>query len=401
MAIKLDISNAQVDLNSQEIRKISERISGIEKPPFATHEPNFREIKSLAGKYRKKRNVIILGNGGSINNIIAFHGSLKQYVKDKNVYMVRTMEPSYLKEIRDRCPKKDTLVVPVSKSGTNICPLEGMLYFSGYDMLFITSLDRGVLIEISKKHNIDVMEHPDIGGRFTGRTSCPFGPAELLGIPITEINKGALSMYKSCDPDVPLKKNPAKQLAVLLYSLEKKGYIEIFCPIYSVYLSSFSMLIIQLMHESVCKNGQGQTILCEMGPEIQHHTTQRFFGGKKNMVGVFVVVDKHDESSAKISVQKDLRDIPLRNGSLGDLDGLNLSRALKYEFEGVHSHAIHDRIPNVVISVSEITPRTVGEFLAFWQYVAMYSSAIRGVNPYNQPEVEYAKDVSFRMIRKK
>jgi glucose-6-phosphate isomerase len=399
MTIKLDISNAQVDLNSKEVRKISERISSIEKPHFATHEPNFREIKDLAKKYKNKKNIIVLGNGGSINNIIAFYGSLKKYVK-KNVFMVRTMEPAFLKEVRDKCPKKDTLVVPVSKSGTNICPLEGMFYFSGYDTLLITSLDRGVLIEISKRHGIDMMEHPDIGGRYTGRTSCPFGPAELIGIPITEINKGALSMYKSCDPNVPVKKNPAKQLALILYDLEKKGYLEIFCPIYSIYLSSFSLLITQLMHESVCKKGQGQTILCEMGPEIQHHSTQRFFGGKKNMLGVLVTVEKHDEGNTSISVEKDLRDIPLRDGSLGDLDGLNLSKALKYEFEGVHHHAIHDKIPHIVISVSEITPKTVGEFLAFWQYVAMYSSAIRGVNPYNQPEVEYAKDVSFRMIRK-
>ena len=394
MGIKIDTSSSLIDSDSPEARKLS----SIGKPHFATHEPDFGEISRLAGKYSDRKNIVILGNGGSINNIIALHGSLRRYVR-KDAYMVSTMEPSYLKEVRDRCPRKETVVFPISKSGTNICPLEGMLYFSGYDMLFITSNDRGVMLEISRRQGTDMMEHPDIGGRFSGRTSCALGPAELMGIPIKEIDRGALSMYGSCDPGVALKRNPAKQLAIMLYLLEKKGYTEIFCPIYSVYLSSFSMLITQLMHESVCKRGKGQTILCQTGPEIQHHSTQRFFGGRRNMAGVLVSVDRH-ENDEKIRVQKGLRGIPLRNGTLGDLNGLSLSSALKYEFEGIRRHALHEKIPHAVISVSDISPRTAGEFLALWQYVALYSATLRGVNPYDQPEVEYAKDVSFRMIRK-
>ena len=36
------------------------------------------------------------------------------------------------------------------------------------------------------------------------------------------------------------------------------------------------------MHESFGKDKLGQSYFGGQGPEMQHHTSQRFFGGRKN-----------------------------------------------------------------------------------------------------------------------
>jgi glucose-6-phosphate isomerase len=33
--------------------------------------------------------------------------------------------------------------------------------------------------------------------------------------------------------------------------------------------------------------------------------------------------------------------------------------------------------------------------MAFWQMFAVYSSILRGVDPFNQPQVENSKNISF------
>jgi len=345
-------------------------------------------------RFKNLKNIIVLGNGGSINNTIAILGALSD--GKKNSFFLSTMEPDEIARIKSLCNKDETLVMPVTKSGTNICPLEGLLSFLNYSILPVTSGDRGVLLEISKRRKMDYIEHPDVGGRFSGRTSCAFAPASFMGIDVKGVNKGAMEMYKKCAPDVPIEKNPALQISAALYLLEQRGYTEVFCSTYSTRMVSFLPLIVQIMHESVCKNGKGQAFYGGMGPETQHHTNQRFFGGRKNVVGLFTKVERFVNDS-DIEVPKDLSNIPLRGGKFGDIDKGSYSKHLGFELEGVLDNTKRDSIPHIIISVDKVTPESVGEYLALWQYIGVYSSILRDVNPFDQPAVEYAKDVSFKL----
>ncbi len=379
---KLDFSRIKLD-----------RIRSMEVPSFVSHEPDFRAIEKGVARFRGLKNIVVMGNGGSINNIKALHGALNK--GGKNVFFLSTMEPGEIGRIKLMCNRDETLVMPVTKSGTNVCPLEGLLSFLDYPMLPVTSGDRGVLLEISRRRKLDYIEHPDVGGRFSGRTSCAFAPASFMGIDIKKVNKGALEMYQRCAPNVRIEKNPALMVSSALYLLEKKGYTEVFCQTYSTRLVSFLPLITQIMHESVCKKGAGQTFYGGLGPETQHHTNQRFLGGRKNAVGLFTRVRGFD-NDVEISVPKDLMDIPLRSGKLGDISG-SCSEHLGFELEGVLDSTRKAGIPHIIISVKRVTPESAGEYLALWQYVGVYSALLRGVNPYDQPDVENAKEVSFRL----
>ena len=206
-------------------------------------------------------------------------------------------------------------------------------------------------------------------------------------------------MYKKCSPKIPIENNLALQLSVALYQLDKEGYTEIFTPVYSEQLLGMLALIIQLIHESTGKDGKGQTIYGGFAPESHHHANQRFFGGRKNVVGIFMRVDNQEDIKSKVKIPNSLQDIKLRDGYLRDIDGITYAKALEFEYEGTRQDAIRKKIPHAAITLDKITPRAIGELLAFWQYVAVYSSVLRDVDPYDQPQVESSKSISFSLTK--
>ncbi len=359
---------------------IRETRTGID---FAAYKEDVSLLRKALKKYQKYKSIIIIGNGGSVNSFRAVYGSLGS---EKKAVFLTTTDPSFIEQTKKNFRSKDTLVIAVSKSGETVGVIESFLAFSGYRKLAITQ-NKGALYEIAVKEGIEVIEHPDIGGRFSGLTSSCFVPALLCGIDAESIDKGARRIYRNSAD--------AQKLASVLYSLEEKGFTEIMCAAYSPRLLSFFPLIVQLMHETACKSGKGMTVYGDEGPEVQHHTSQRFFGGRRNVVGLFIrTVEQHSD---KIKVPEKLKEIKIRDGTLEDMDKIPYSKALEFEFEGTKEAAVKSGMPVAVISVDKINAEAVGELMAFWQCVAVYSALLRGVNPYDQPAVEESKRISFEL----
>jgi glucose-6-phosphate isomerase len=393
----LQLDNSKLQIKSfSSLKKKLDRIKKQELPSFERYHEDLNKLHQTIRKYGKYKNLILIGNGGSNTSFGAFYHALVPLEAKNKVFILTTMEPDLLKELKLLFPKKNTLVMPVSKSGTTIGNLESLFALPEYKVLPITSPNEGALSAIADKEKYDIIPHPEIGGRFSGLTASAFAPAMFLGIDVVDIDEGARAMYTYCNHLVPIENNPALQLAASLYLLEKKGYSEVFCPIYSSKLVGFSNLIVQLMHESVCKKHTGQTFYCADAPEAQHHTNQRFFGGQKNVVGLFITADQHDTES-KVKVPDVAEHIPVRNGTIGDIDDVPYAKALEYEFQGTFRDAIANKIPVGWIHLDKITPFSVGEFLGFWHYVAVYSALLRDVNPYDQPHVETSKNLSFKL----
>ena len=160
------------------------------------------------------------------------------------------------------------------------------------------------------------------------------------------------------------------------------------------------MIITQLFHESFGKARKGLTVLAVEAPESQHHTNQRFFGGRRNMIGCFL--SAHDGSrDIIVTVPESLRDISLCGSFLGDLHKQSLMRSFRSEYEGTVAYAKESDIPTIEISIPEISAYEIGNLMAFWHYVSVFSSLLRGVNPYDQPEVERSKEIALRQRRKR
>ena len=364
-------------------------------PEFATYKPDITQIKKQFAPYEKYKNYIVIGNGGSISSLVGFWGAFGSS-SSKILEIVSTMEPDYLHELKQKYHTRDTLVIAISKSGTTVGVIESLMYFKSYPVLVITSIGEGTLSAVAEKMGWQQVEHRAIGGRFTGRTAVAYGPAQLVGIDITGIEKGAAAATEA------MKKmdSPAWRAAKFLYECDTSGgRNEIFLPIYSKFLIGFNHLVTQLIHESVGKEDKGLSVVAAEAPESQHHTNQRFFGGPKNMVGVFVTVAKsrHDE---KIEVPESIKNITLRSGTMDDLNDADLHHSLTCEARGTMGDAQEQGIPFAHIELEEVTPEVIGEYMVFWQLVAYYSALIRGVNPLDQPQVERSKEISLELRTK-
>lgn len=343
-----------------------------------------KNLEDIKDKYK---NVLVIGNGGSITSFEAMFWAL---CSDKDAKTVWTMDPFYLKRIKRDFKKEDTIVIAVSKSGNTLGQLESLMYFKDYDVVVVTEKERGALSEIAQKLDWKIIEHPPIGGRFSAGTSSTLTSAYMAGMDIVNIQKGIISGYK-------LLKNEAFSLSKYYFDKEKNGYEEVYVSIYSEALEKFQNLIIQLMHESVCKDGKGQTFYTAMGPESQHHTNQRFLGGKKNVIGTFIISGSENDES--VSIPEEISDINYKGVRLSDFNKMKYSLALSAEYLGTKQDADKLEVPNVTIKIEKIDEESIGELISFWQMVAFYSSILRGVNPFDQPAVENSKNITLQIIK--
>lgn len=366
---------------------------------FTKVQPDMNKILELAGKYGKAENLIIVGRGGSVSTFRAFWHSLGKYISGKNVYFVDTVDPDYIFYVKDRCTHEDSLVVAISKSGTTVDVIENVLVFSDFPQVVITTDSDNPLKQIAEERGYDILPHQEIGGRFSGLTEVGLFPAILSGLDISEVRKGAVQAYSDFGIDSRDDGN-AKKLALVIKELSGKGYDQIFLPVYSRKIFAFSELIAQLINESAAKEGKGISTVIAEGPESQHFLNQRFFGGPKNMVGVFVSVSSFGEEETVV-VPENLKNAILRNGNLGHLDGMKLSDSMKFELQGTYEEAKNNKIPAIKLEVDRVDEFNLGYFTAFWHVFAVYLARAFEINPFDQPEVEGSKNISFELRKNK
>ena len=375
-------------MNDKEYKELSNNLENT-KAPFALHTPDFEKIKTLTEKYKDFKNIILIGQGGQVQPVIAYYESLMKYTSKKTLYVLNSQDPDYALYVKSKCSKENTLVIASSKSGNTASTLEMLFLFDNYKTVAIATEGKGTLWQIVKKRNLDYLPvAKDIGGRFTGTSESAYFPLSLLGADIKKIHEGAQEFYSNPEP--------AMIVSCALHIAEQKNYTEVFAPIYSKLLYGFSGIITQLCHESFGKDNKGLTFLCSEAPESQHHTNQRFFGGRKNMVGFFIRTANF-RNNITMKCPEDLEDIPFSDKTLKNLN-LPYSTALHYEFEGTQKDAKNSKIPSIVLTINQIDEYNMGSLMAFWQFFAVYSSMLRNVNPFDQPQVENSKEITRKLV---
>lgn len=385
MSFKIEIDH--VNEKDREVQKLPRKRT----PSFIEHEPDLDKIRGAADKHDFE-NLVVIGNGGSITSFRAYlYAFLPE--TDVDVRLVNTVDPDYLNRLSKELKQEETLVMPISKSGETATVIEALMFFMKRDfpVFGVTSENEGALNSILEKEGRGKIEHPDVGGRFSGATETALVPAAFSGMPIEEIRKGAEEMYDRLGPENNY--NPALNLASAFYDSEKKGYSQIFSGFYSTRMFGYYPLFVQLMHETVCKHGEGQTVFGDVGPEFQHHTNQRIFGGEQNVLPVFFQTENHEEEVMR--VPEELKDIELRSKKLGDLDGRTMQESLESEYQGVKDALDDEDRPNITVTLTELSHESAGKLMAFMQMTAVYSAWLRDVDPFTQPDVEKSKKIGF------
>ena len=351
--------------------------------PFLNYVPNWQRMEELAKKFSFINRIILVANGGSINTFRGIYYAFKNKHTTPEVIFVDTNEPTFLNNILLSSDPSKTLLLSISKSGENISQLEATLYFYEFPhKIFITG-KKGALYDIARRDStIQLITHADIGGRFAGLTEVGLMPALLCGF-----DAHALTSSQSEAID------KAYALASYVHHMEQNKFTQILVSTYAHYLDGFGLFEQQLFHETFGKNGKGVTVVPVSSPESQHHTNQRLFGGQKNLAVVFV---KFKPSSMYLSVSSDLFPVNFKERTLKDFEGLDLASAFEAEYLGTQSRAEELGIPNVTLELDELSPKSVGEYIRVWQVASVYGAVLRGVNPYDQPDVEASKVSSYR-----
>src|SRR5262249_7015761 len=188
---------------------------------------------------------------------------------------------------------------------------------------------------------------PSIGGRYS--VLSPFGlvPAAAAGIDVRALIAHALSMVRSCGPDVPPHENPGVQLglAMGLAGLEGRDKVTITS---SETIADFGAWAEQLIAESTGKEGKGLI-------PIDGETL-----GEPSAYG-------HDRFFIDIRTE-------------GDDDAAHDEKLTALEQAG------HPVVRIVMKSIDHI-----GQEFFRWEMATAVAGAILGINPFNQPDVESAK----------
>ncbi len=358
-----------------------------ETPEFVSYKPDFGLMEKIAEEYNKYENILIIAHGGSITSFLGMYNALR-YLANKKVYFLSTVDPDYIYELKKELNAKDTVVLSISKSGQNTTQIEMTMQFIEFPVVFVTGKS-SPLRAIGEKLRAKIVEHPPIGGRYTAFTEVGLLPAVMAGLDAQAIYNGGktvLNLYK--------KENLGWKAASIFYKLEEKGYVDVFMPFYTHNLFYMSNLIVQLCHESFGKDGKGQTYFAHEAPESQHHTNQRFFGGTKNICGFFTSSESFIHPTVNI-YPPSVHSVQMKGHVLFDINKIPLEKSLEAELQGTMEDAKINAIPLAHLSISGFTPVEIGSLIAFWQLYAVYASVLREVNPFDQPQVEDSKNISF------
>ncbi len=426
--IKVNLDNTSISM--EEILGYKEEVEQIDK--ILRKDPNnennflgwielpsnydkveFKRIKEAAKKIKENSEVFVcIGIGGSYLGaravIEALTNTFYNYAKRETpqiLYAGNNISPNYIADMIDLIGDRDFSINVISKSGTTTEPAIAFRVFreilenkygieEARKRIFVTTdKAKGALKELSDEEGYETFVVPDnIGGRYSVLTAVGLLPIAVAGIDIDKLMQGAKEAEDKY-ADSNLKYNECYQYAVvrnLLYRTDKN--IEILAN-YEPKMHYFTEWWKQLFGESEGKNGKGifpagvdfTTDLHSMGQYIQD--------GRRNL---FETV---------INIEKTAVDFPIKE-EVDNLDGLNYLAGKTMDFvnkkamEGTMKAHVDGRVPNILINIEDLSEKTIGHLIYFFELACAMSGNILGVNPFNQPGVEEYKKNMFKLLGK-
>ncbi|MFA5006332.1 MAG: glucose-6-phosphate isomerase [Candidatus Izemoplasmatales bacterium] len=378
--------------------------------PDTYDKAEFTRIELAAKKIRRQADVlVVIGIGGSYLGAKAAIDMLTPYFEKKKklevVFAGQQMSSSYLADLVDYLANKDFAVNVISKSGTTTEPAIAFRVFKNLletkygiegakERIYATTdKSKGALRKLAEERGYETFVVPDdVGGRFSVLTAVGLLPIAAAGINIRQVMKGAKAAKKAYATNSVLKNDAHLYAAVrnLLYRGNKA--IEMMVN-YEPALNSFSEWWKQLFGESEGKNRQG------IFPAAAAFSTDL------HSLGQYVQDGRRIFFETVLKVEQPRREVTIGTEKV-DLDGLNYlaGKTVDYvnnkAFEGTLLAHEEGMVPNIVLSIPELTPYAFGQLVYFFEYACGVSASVLGVNPFDQPGVEAYKKNMFALLGK-
>ncbi len=311
---------------------------------------------------------VLLGMGGSSLAPEVFQNTFGNRAGYPRLHVLDSTHPAAVKAMEAAVDLRHTLFIVSSKSGTTTESNSFFFYFwqklSALDKSpgrnFIAITDPGTpLQKLGEQRGFRrvFQATPDVGGRYSALTHFGLVPAAVIGVDLHRLLDRAWTMQKACAASVPESKSPGISLGAILGEAARAGRDKttIFA---SASLRHLPVWLEQLIAESTGKEGKGIVPVADEEPpaDAARYGSDRLF-------------------------------VHLRLA--GEKDDAHETRLAQLEAAG------H---PIVRIALSEIAD--VGQEFFRWEIAVAAAGAAIGIHPFNQPDVQLAKDLARQAMKK-
>jgi glucose-6-phosphate isomerase len=302
--------------------------------------------------------VLLMGMGGSSLAPEVFRQTFGAPKGALDVHVLDTTDPAAIIAQEKAIDVRKTVFIVASKSGTTLETLSHYHHFwqqtgqKGSQFIAITDPGTSLAEEASRRgFRRSFLNPPDIGGRYSALSYFGLVPAALGGVDLSGLLDRAATMMQACSPSVPVSENPGAWLGAVFAEAAKVGRDKITIVAPSA-VKSFGVWAEQLIAESTGKEGKGLVPVADeaLGPP-QVYGSDRLF---------------------------------VRLALPGDVEPDALTAL------GKAGH------PVVTLKLSD--PLAIGAEFFRWEYAIAVAGAILGINVFDQPNVQEAKDLTKKVL---
>lgn len=384
--------------------------------PTQYDQEEFARIQKAADKIRSDSDVlVVIGIGGSYLGARAAiealsHSFYNAMPKEKRggpqiVFAGHHISSTYMAHLLEFLEGKDYSLNVISKSGTTTEPAIAFRILrdaiekkygkeeARRRIYATTDKAKGALKKLADAEGYESFIIPDdVGGRYSVLTAVGLLPIATAGIDISAMMQGAADAAREyANPD--LASNASYQYAAVRNALYRKGKTTEILVNYEPGLQYVSEWWKQLYGESEGKDHKGiypasvnfSTDLHSMGQFIQE--------GTRNIFETVLQVTKPRE---EITIGHDADDLD----GLNFLSGKTMDFVNKKAFEGTLLAHTDGGVPNLVVTVPELSAYWFGQLVYFFEKACGISGYLLGVNPFDQPGVEAYKRNMFALLGK-
>ncbi|MBQ7733332.1 MAG: glucose-6-phosphate isomerase [Synergistaceae bacterium] len=384
--------------------------------PVNYDKEEFARIKAAAKRIQGDSDVLLVaGIGGSYlgaRAAIEFlrHGFYNEMTKEARktpriYYIGNSMNGTYIQDVIDLLEGQDFSINVISKSGTTT---ETAIAFRVFRELLIkkygkegaakriyatTDKARGALKTLADNEGYETFVIPDdVGGRFSVLTAVGLLPIAVSGADIDALMAGAAA-GREVALNKPFEENPALQYAALRNIMRSKGKSVEILANYEPSMHYISEWWKQLYGESEGKDQRG------IFPASVDLTTDL------HSMGQFIQDGSRIMFETVLNIENARKDFELKSEE-NNLDGLNYLAGKKMSYvnqcamKGTIAAHVDGGVANLMVNIPAQDERSLGELFYFFEFACGVSGYIGGINPFDQPGVEFYKSNMFKLLGK-
>jgi len=381
--------------------------------PTINETEEISRIRAAAKRIRETSDVfVVIGIGGSylgpraaIELMQGCNHNIGKGKGDPHIFFAgNTLSTRGWNELVRLLEGKDFSIAIVSKSGTTTEPaiatralrwlLERKYGTAGAKArtYAITDPEKGALRQVATEEGWEsFVIPPDVGGRYSVLTAVGLLPLAVAGIDPMEVMRGA---YKAKEEyDIRSFENPVWLYAAIRNLLYRSGkaieILESFEPGFRMMGGWWQ----QLFGESEGKDGKGIfPVAAEFTADL-HSLGQMIQQGERN---IFETMVRFAPPAHQLTIGSDLKDLD----GLNYLAGRTLDHVDEQAYLGTLAAHVDGDVPVITIDMGELNNEKLGEMFYFFELACGVSAYLLGVNPFNQPGVEFYKRNMFKLLGK-